>query len=97
MEIWYKYEGHAKKTFGKREKIDNNIYTFDIETTSFIKFRNKIYPAIYYDELTEDEQKEVTYYSTMYIWQFGINDKVYYGRTWEELRSFLKRINLWKQ
>ena len=89
MEVWYKYEGHAKKTFGKREKIDNNIYTFDIETTSFIKFRNKIYPAIYYDELTEDEQKEVTYYSTMYIWQFGINDKVYYGRTWEELRSFL--------
>ena len=89
MEIWYKYEGHEKKTFGKREKIDNNIYTFDIETTSFIKYKGKIYPAIYYDELTEEERKEVSYYSTMYIWQFGINDKVYYGRTWEELRSFL--------
>ena len=89
MENWYKYEGHEKKTLGKRKKIDNNIYTFDIETTSFIKVRNKIYPAIYYDKLTEEDKKDVSYYATMYLWQFGINDKVYYGRTWEELKSFL--------
>lgn len=89
MENWYKYEGHEKKTLGKRKKIDNNIYTFDIETTSFIKVRNKIYPAVYYDKLIEEDKKDVTYYATMYLWQFGINDKVYYGRTWEELKSFL--------
>ena len=89
MEYWYKYEGHEAKTLGKRKKFDHNIYTFDIETTSFIEFRGKFYPAIYYDNLDEDEKKEVKYYSTMYLWQFGINDVVYYGRTWEELKSFL--------
>lgn len=89
MEWWYKYEGHGKKTIGKKEKIDNNIYTFDIETTSFITYKGKEYPAIYYDELTEDEKDEVEYYACMYIWQFGINEEVYFGRTWEEFRDFL--------
>ena len=29
----------------------------------------------------------------MYIWMFGVNDNVYYGRTWEELKTFLNYIN----
>ncbi len=32
-------------------------------------------------------------FSTMYIWQFSINDSVYYGRTWEELEQFIKKID----
>lgn len=44
MEYWYKYEGHEAKTLGKRKKFDNNIYTFDIETTSFIEFRGNFIP-----------------------------------------------------
>ena len=31
----------------------------------------------------------------MYIWMFGINNDVYYGRTWEELKAFLMRIEAW--
>ena len=29
----------------------------------------------------------------MYIWMFSINEEVYYGRTWEELKSFLMRLD----
>ena len=29
----------------------------------------------------------------MYIWMFSINDEVYYGRTWEDLKSFLVRLD----
>lgn len=31
--------------------------------------------------------------SIMYIWQFAIEDVVYYGRTWEEFRVFLTRLS----
>ena len=33
--------------------------------------------------------------SNMYIWMMGINDVVYYGRTWDELKKFLDRIEFW--
>jgi hypothetical protein len=53
----------------------------------------KVIPAIKYLELTEEEQIRAEYRSFMYIWQFGINDTIYYGRTWEELRAFLIRLD----
>ena len=79
--------------YGDRKKVDNTIYTFDIETTSYLILDGKVVPAIKYLELTEEEQIRAEYRSFMYIWQFGINDTIYYGRTWEELRAFLIRLD----
>ena len=79
MIYWNKYEGHLPKIMGKRNKVDNNIYTFDIETTSYLILNNKQLPTNEYLKLTKKEQEECEFRSTMYIWQFGINDKVYYG------------------
>ena len=78
---------------GKRKKYDNNIYTFDIETTSFIVLDGKIYNNTYYESLGEKEQKRCEKRTNMYIWQFGINDNVYYGRTWSEFKEFIKMID----
>lgn len=71
-------------------KYDNNIYTFDIETTSFFKYKNKIYNI---NEYTKFNDEEVKFGSTMYIWQFSINKDVFYGRTWIDLLYFLKKLN----
>lgn len=79
--------------YGDRKKVDNTIYTFDIETTSYLILDGKVIPAIKYLELTEDEQERAEFKSCMYIWMFSINDIVYYGRTWEELRAFLIRLD----
>ena len=49
--------------------------SFDIETSSFIK-RN-------------EEKDEDVKYACMYIWQFGLNGSVIYGRTWDEFFEFL--------
>jgi len=92
MIYWNKYEGHLPKIMGKRNKVDNNIYTFDIETTSYLILNNKQLPTNEYLKLTKKEQEECEFRSTMYIWQFGINNKVYYGRTYEELFQFMNRI-----
>ena len=95
MLYWNKYNGvgHEPNIKGKRKFYDNNIYTFDIETSSYFILDEKVYPAIKYDNLSEKEKQRCIKRSHMYIWMFGINDIVYYGRTWDELKLFLKRVN----
>lgn len=89
---WSEYQFHEIHAIGERNKVDNNIYTFDIETTSYIVLHGKqLSPELYLD-LSDKEQKECKFYATMYIWQFGINDTIFYGRTYDELYEFLKRI-----
>ena len=93
MLYWNLYKGHKSDIKGKRKFYDNNIYTFDIETSSYIILDNKIYQGIYYDKLSDVEKKRCLKRSHMYIWMFSINDIVYYGRTWNELKLFLKRLD----
>ena len=93
MLYWNEYSGHKPDIHGRKNKFDNTIYSFDIETTSFIIHEGNIYQADKYQELDKKEQENAIYGSCMYIWQFSINDTVYYGRTWEELELFLKKIN----
>ena len=90
---WTEYKGHQSNIKGKRKQYDNNIYTFDIETTSYFILNNKIYNASFYDKLNDDEKKNTIKRSHMYIWMFGINDIVYYGRTWDELCKFLVKLD----
>lgn len=89
MRCWKDYKGHDVSILGKSKKIDNTIYTFDIETTSYLILDGKIISARDYPKLTDEQQENCIKQSCMYIWQFSINDEVYYGRTWEEFKSFL--------
>ena len=82
-----------KKIAGKKKRYDQNIYTFDIETSSYFILNGIQHNAIDYDILDEKTRKEIKAQATMYIWMFGINENIYYGRTWEELEEFLKFIS----
>lgn len=95
MIYWDKYNcvGHEPNIKGKRKFYDTNIYTFDIETSSYYILDGKVYPAIKYDNLSDKEKQKAIKRSHMYIWMFGINDIVYFGRTWDELKQFLKRLD----
>lgn len=94
MLYWTNYKSHKPKLYGKKEVYDENIYTFDIETTSYIidLSDDKIYPAYKYLKFKREYKnldEFLSYGSTMYIWMFGINETVYFGRTWKELKEFL--------
>ena len=89
MKYWVEYTGHKSEII---KKLDNTIYTFDIETTSFIKLGSKTIPAVEWADLSEDEKENAEPMSTMYVWQFSINEDVYYGRTWDEFKQFLDRL-----
>ena len=92
MLYWSNYISHKTEILGKRNRFDNTIYTFDIETTSYLILDGKQLNASQYKNLTKKEQDRCIKKSTMYIWQFSVNDIVYYGRTWDELKSFLDRL-----
>lgn len=91
--IYYKnFIWHDADVVGQRKKVDNTIYSFDIETTSYIILDGQQMPAIEYQILNQDEKERAEFRSCMYIWMFSINDIVYYGRTWQELKEFMKKI-----
>lgn len=92
MKYWKEYNGHVPDIRGKRNKFDNTIYTFDIETTSFLILDGEQLSADKYDALSDQDKKKAIPMSNMYIWMLGINDEVYYGRTWKELEYFLINI-----
>ena len=93
MKYWTEYEPPTAITVGKKLLYDDNIYTFDIETTSFLILDNNIINSLDYLKLTKEERTRAIPYSTMYIWQFSINEEVYYGRKWSELKDFLYQLN----
>ena len=89
MIYWDKYNGHEVK---RERNKDLTIYTFDIETTSYIVLEGEVLSTSHYLNLSEKDKERCEPGATMYIWQFGINDQVYYGRTWAEFVSFIDRI-----
>lgn len=92
--IYYKNWIKPKKNIsGKKKKYDQNIYTFDIETSSYFILNNVQHNAIDYDTLDEKTRKEIVSQSNMYIWMLGINENIYYGRTWDELEDFFSMIS----
>ena len=87
---WSEYHGHEIDVVSK--KVDNTIYTFDIESTSYLILNGEIISASEYLNLNEEDREKALPCACMYIWQFSINETVYYGRTWEEFKAFLDRI-----
>lgn len=80
----YNFDVVIKKTKKQEVEYYNTAFSFDIETTSF-----------YYDKGCSvipkpNETEKYNKCAVMYIWQFGIADDVYYGRTWEDFRIFLE-------
>lgn len=75
------------------DKDDYTIYTFDIETSSILFLNEEIISSDKYDDLTDSDKDKCIKIGFMYIWMLGINDNVFYGRTWEALRIFLGKLN----
>lgn len=92
MIYWSEYKGHIPDIVGERKKVDNTIYSFDIESTSYVILDDKIISSFDYLKLSKADRDRCLKCATMYIWQFSINDVVYYGRTWEEFKKFLDKL-----
>lgn len=86
-----KRQRKGKKRPRKNIYYIDDILTFDIETTSAWMLEDgSIIPyEVGHPNEWWNKQKPL---AIMYIWQFSVNDTVYYGRTWKEFLLLLKDL-----
>lgn len=88
----FKFKRRLKRSHHGKEKnviYCDNIFTFDIETTSaWINSKGSVIK--YKPGRSGDYWNNLKSLSLCYIWQFGVDDEVYYGR---ELRHFLNLLD----
>lgn len=95
--IYYR-QGHLDVSPDTVKGNDNNIFTFDIETSTALHDGDKL--VSYYDVKKKYPNykhrakaiKEMLPCALCYIWQFGVNDKVYYGRYLNEFKQLLDEL-----
>ena len=79
---------HKKGQYQNARLLCEDIFTFDIETTSFFYDTDKK-PFLYEPGKDPEYWSGVYAGSLPYIWQFGINDTYYYGRDLEDFYKLL--------
>lgn len=79
------------RQYKHREINTDTILCLDIEVSSFWIHKGKI---IEWDKNLSDDfyNKECEKASCVYIWMFGVEDTIYYGREWNEFPEFLAMI-----
>ena len=92
MEYYTSFVDPPMQSYSKKSKkfYSDNIYTFDIETTSLFDFGNGWEHAKYDDDI---DYKEVPRAAVPYIWMFGVNGKRYYGREFYDFEKILISIS----
>lgn len=76
----------------KNKYYYNLACSFDIETTSFYENKNGVvYTNEQYNKI-ENNKIKAEKKAIMYIWQFAIDDKVIYGRTWQDFEMFIDKL-----
>ena len=80
----------AKLVHTKKHVYLNQILTFDTETTT-LYYINKKWVGFDY---TKDKEfyKEIECTSFVYLWSFGYEEQVVYGRTIEEFKEFIDNL-----
>ena len=65
------------------------IYTFDIEVTSLFYINGEWQPFDY----SIDNYDNIDHVAVPYIWMFGIDQEVYYGRNFMDFADVLLKIS----
>lgn len=80
---------HKKGEADKKRIFCEDIFTFDIETTSFFYDVDKK-PFLYKPGYDPDYWCGVQSGGLPYLWQFGVNDHYYYGRDFQDFYKLLE-------
>lgn len=79
---------HKKGESGKKRIFCEDIFTFDIETTSYF-YESDLKPYLYTAGYDPDYWAGANAGALPYLWQFSINERYYYGRDIKDFRRVL--------
>ena len=74
----------------RKATYDDNIFCYDIETISLFKINDKWQPFDYSKD--SEFYKDIDKACVPYLWQFGANGKVYYGREFLDFENVLRKM-----
>lgn len=77
----------------KKNIYDDNIFTFDIETVSLFNINNKWQTFDYSKSGKYYRDNKIDKIAVPYIWQFGANETVYYGRELYDFETVLLELS----
>lgn len=89
------FQTHYFKKKNRADIVNDDIMCFDIETSSGFLHKDS-------DSLEPYLGKSKKYYedckkfSICYVWQFSINDNVFWGRTLEDFKDFLQELEYYE-
>lgn len=89
------FKNHYFKKKNRADIVNDDIMCFDIETSSGFLHKDS-------DTLEPYLGKSKKYYedckkfSICYVWQFSINDNIFWGRTLEDFKDFLQELEYYE-
>lgn len=89
------FQNHYFKKKNRADIVNDDIMCFDIETSSgFLhKDSDTLEPYLGKSKKYYEDCKK---YSICYVWQFSINDNVFWGRTLEDFKDFLQELEYYE-
>lgn len=70
MRYWKEFDNDFKFNItGKSQKLCEDIFTFDIETSSILNLDGQTLSASIYQDLSKESQERVEFLAFPYIWQ----------------------------
>ena len=83
------------KTPRRADIVNDDIMCFDIETSSGFLHKDK-FDIEPYTGKPQEYYRECKKFALCYIWQFSINENVFYGRTLEDFADFLHELEFYE-
>lgn len=89
------FQTHYFKKKNKADIVNDDIMCFDIETSSAFLHKDSVTLEPYLGK-SKKYYEDCKKFSICYVWQFSINDNVFWGRTLEDFKDFLQELEYYE-
>lgn len=89
------FQTHYFKKKNRADIVNDDIMCFDIETSSGFLHKDSDMLEPYLGK-SKKYYEDCKKFSICYVWQFSINDNIFWGRTLEDFKDFLQELEYYE-